>query len=211
MRKVLGMIMILLIVHGPTWAASETQYSWMKDEAGSSKVILQSGQTCRRVSIVELQAVEMVREIMAKDLSLKLKPFSDKSQCQDAVTTLKTVLSKSSAGKSEMSMAGKEFNFQLEVEFKESAGHTQITAQACPLYHVRKAEDARQPAVEISIKSAPGQAVDIGHIVALPVAGKSRECNSVSLPDAAQRSAALVRAFMASVDERVQAESGRTP
>lgn len=211
LKRIQWLILPALLLGVATVNAAKHEYKWVEDKQVSSQDILISSLSTRIVQMSKVQALKTVRSIMSRELHMKLSKYDEKNSQQAAQTTPKTVLPKEIAGLDSKELAGEDYVFLLEVELKKIGNHTRITAKAQPIYRVRKKEgEEEKDTITVKVKAEPGQAVALGPMFVMPIAGRPADYHAQMLPDAAQRCANLVRYFMLKLDQRIGAENLKT-
>lgn len=187
-------------------------YKWVKDKKVSSQDVLRKSQAKRVIPVREAKALKMIQQVMTDDLYLALAEYHKTKHRQDAETTDDSVLPEEIIGEAEVELVDADYCFILEVKLKKYGARTRVAAKAHPIYRIRdmEAEDAESDeenasTIEIKVKADTGQAVAVGPMFVVPIAGRPSDFNITILPDAAERAGKLVKSFMYLLDKRVSA------
>lgn len=202
----------LLLVSITAWpAAAVATGPWVKDEQISSQAVLAHGLAFREWPVDERSVLVLVRRIMAEELSLTLADENQPHRLAGA-TTPKTILPQPIGGSTPTDLSGADYSFLLEIQVKAIQGGTCLTAQARPVYRPKdpqhqKTADPQPLRYALVLTSDPRGAQPLGlgsdRLVVISTVPEPEQARASGLPDAARRSAALVRGFMLLVDQHM--------
>ncbi len=199
----LGLAGVVLMLIGTVMGQANPGSTWVKDTRVSSDDILTSSQSVRIVPLSEAAALKLVRKIMQQDLNLTLAAYQPEFHLQAAETTLKTKIPDALSEVDHVVLNDKDFMFILEIKLRLHGDKTKLMLVSHPVYHVDPSKQTKpNTRVEIKVQGDASQVVSMGPIFLVPMAG-SPDVGTQTLPDAADRAAKLVRAFMYYLDKRV--------
>ena len=198
-----GVILSLMLTMN-VYADNKT-YKWIKDKEVSSKDVLKASQTKRVINLSEEKTLQLIREVMTKDIHLALAEYHKTKHRQDAETVSDSVLPEKIIGEEELELFDENYRFILQVRLKKVGKRTRIIAEAYPMYRVEEESDTKEDnTLEVKVKANKNQVVAMGPIFIAPISGIPSEYNVEILPEAANIAAKVVKSFMYFVDEKVK-------